>query len=92
MIYAIIENNTVSNIAESTYALDHNWVIVPFGAHVSIGDSYRNNMFYDSDGNVKFTPEAMEIKSKVDESFAQIADLKTAFDALMGGVSVALGL
>ena len=67
MIYAIIENNIVSNIAESNHALNENWVAVPFGACVSIGSSYYNNIFYDANGEPILTPEVNLTQNKIKE-------------------------
>ena len=65
MTYAIIENNIVINIAESIYALNENWIAVPSGLYVSIGDSYENNIFYDPNGNLRLTPEMFMAQEKI---------------------------
>ena len=85
MVYAVVNNKIVENIVESNYAIKDGWIAVPFGAPVCIGDSYINQVFYDKNGNIRYTPE-------VGISNVRINDLETAFDSLMGGVSVALGL
>ena len=85
MVYAIVKDKIVENIVESSYAMEDGWIVVPFDSQVSIGDKYEGRIFYGPDGNIRLTPEAKISTQKIQE-------LETAFDALMGGVSVALGL
>ena len=85
MNYAIIENGIVVNIAVSVQPLKSNWVAISSGTRVMIGDTYDGDMFYDPDGNVRLSPEVTMTQNRV-------VDLESAFDSLMGGVSVALGL
>lgn len=77
MIYAIVKDNIVENIAESNLALDHNWIVTPFGSAVAIGDHYNNDVFYDPDGNPRLTPEAILAQKKITE-LENINTLKTA--------------
>ena len=79
MIYAILNEtrNKVENIAESYMALDANWIQVPTGAPVSIGDTYDGNMFYDTEGNIRLTPELKATQTRIAELEAENV-LKTA--------------
>lgn len=79
MIYAILneELSIVENIAESHIALSNNWIQVPAGSGVSIGDTYDGKMFVDQNGNVRLTPEVMLTQEKIEDLKAE-NNLKTA--------------
>lgn len=79
MIYAILNDdlNIVENITESHIALEPNWVQVPAGINVYIGDNYVNSMFYDPEGNPRFSPEVQFSQNRIDE-LEQDNVLKTA--------------
>ena len=94
MTYVVLNkaHDTVENIAESRMALDVNWIQIPTDLPVSIGDSFDGAMFYSPSGELRMSYVNQNIKNQVNQSNDKITDLETAFDALMGGVSVALGL
>ena len=94
MIYAILNEtqDKVENVAESYIALKANWIQVPANVPVAIGDSYDGTSFYSPSGEMRMSYVNQNIQNQVNQSRDQITDLETAFDALMGGVSVALGL
>lgn len=79
MIYAILNDdlNIVENITESHIALEPNWVQVPAGINVYIGDNYINSMFYDPEGNPRFSPEVQFSQNRINE-LEQDNVLKTA--------------
>lgn len=94
MIYAILNEtqDKVENVAESYIPLNANWIQVAANVPVAIGDSYDGKSFYSPSGEMRMSYINQNIQDQVNQSRTQIIDLETAFDALMGGVSVALGL
>lgn len=69
MIYAILneEMNKVENVAESYMALEANWIQVPAGMPVIIGDTYDGTMFYSKDGELRVTPETKVMQNHIKE-------------------------
>ena len=67
MNYAIIQDEIVVNIVVSNRRVETNWIQVPVGAAVSIGDRYDGFMFYDPEGNPRLTPEMLVIQMYVKE-------------------------
>lgn len=92
MRFAIVENEIVTNVAEGLMPLAANWHEIQTDVPVAIGDKFDGQAFYDEKGNMRMSHVQSQIKSQVDQAHLQITDLESAFDALMGGVSVALGL
>ena len=86
MIYAILNEtmDTVTNIAESYMALNTNWVQVPSGSPVSIGDTYDGRMFYSLEGELRITPEVevtqTRIKELEEENVLKTAQIKALSD------------
>lgn len=72
MIYAIIENNTVVNIATSEYALNENWIFTN-DVPVCIGDTYDGESFYRN---------GEKVISEKEYLYAQLADMKAALELL----------
>jgi hypothetical protein len=48
--------------------------------------------FYDEEGKLRMSHVQNKTQIQVDKAHTQITDLESAFDSLMGGVSIALGL
>lgn len=78
MTYAIVENGIVINIAESTKPIEPNWYAVPIGASVGIGDTCNGQMFFDPEGNIRYTPEQEQANKLISEQAAEIESLKVA--------------
>ena len=92
MIFAIVNEGKVVNIVESMHPLTSDWIQIDNGVCVSIGDTYDGMVFYNPEGEMRMNFINRKTQDQVDQARVQITDLETAFDALMGGVSVALGL
>lgn len=92
MRFAIVQENKVINIAESNYPLTVDWHQIDNGVPVGIGDVYDGQAFYSPEGDIRMSYIQEKTQNQVDQANGQISELETAFDALMGGVSVALGL
>lgn len=92
MIFAIVNEGKVVNIAEGNHPLSVDWIQVDNGVPVGIGDTYDGMAFYSPEGQMRMSYVQTKTQNQVDQAHGQISDLETAFDALMGGVSVALGL
>ena len=75
MIYAIIVDGVVVNIAVADYPVKDNWVAIN-GADVCIGDTYDGESFVHDDENL-LTEEELKIQN---------ADMKAALELL--GVTV----
>lgn len=73
MRYAIVQDGIVINIAVGNRQMTADWVLIPAGMPVQIGDAYSAGIFYSTDGEIRYTPET-----------AQLAD---AFAALIGGIA-----
>ena len=71
MNYAIIEDGIVVNIAVANHQVATNWILIPTGAPVGIGDTYDGKMFYGQNGNVKLTPETEVAQSRIAELEAE---------------------
>ena len=71
MIYAVIENELVTNVVESNIQLDANWIAVPINSPVSIGDKYINGCFYDEYDIMKQAPELQVATNRIAELEAQ---------------------
>ena len=67
MRYAIVENGLVTNIVISSRQIKANWIAIPTGCPVYIGDSYINGCFYDIDGNMRQTPELSVAMQRIAE-------------------------
>lgn len=67
MIFAIVENGIVVNIAFGHAPLDQNWYLVPTGMIIDIGDTFDGNAFYDPDGNLRFTKDTSYVQENVDK-------------------------
>lgn len=76
MTYAIIENTTVINIADASRPIESTWVQVPIGMRVGIGDTYNGELFFDPEGNVRFTPEQEQANKIITEQAAKIQSLQ----------------
>lgn len=92
MRFAIVEENKVVNVAEGSYPLTVDWIQIDNGVPVGIDDTYDGQAFYSPEGEMRMSYVQKNTQNQVDQASGQISDLETAFDALMGGVSVALGL
>ena len=92
MIFAIVNEGKVVNIAESMHPLAPDWIQVENGVGASIGDTYDGMAFYSPEGEMRMNFVNRKTQNQVDQARVQITDLETAFDSLMGGVSIALGL
>lgn len=57
MRYAIVKDGKVINIAVSGHPLAADWVAVPVGCPVCIGDTYSDGVFYAPEGNMRMSPE-----------------------------------
>lgn len=86
MIYAVISDGRVINIAESYMALESNWQPVPTGCPVFIGDSFDGTVYRSPDGEERLTPEQQaankriaELESEMDLLSAQLASYETAY-------------
>lgn len=77
MIYAIVEDEIVVNIAVSNHPLDDNWYLIPTRSNVSIGDAFDGVNFYDQNGKIRMPPET-EVTQKRVEELEQENILKTA--------------
>ena len=79
MRYAILNEtrDTVENIAESNIALNINWIQVPAGLSVSIGDTYNGSLFFDQNGTTRLTPEMELAQTRIIE-LEEENTLKTA--------------
>lgn len=75
MRYAIIENDIVVNIAISNNKIAANWIAIPTGCPVGIGDSYNDGCFYDVEGNMRKTPELDVAMKMIEELEAKNAAL-----------------
>lgn len=80
MKFAIIEDGVVVNIADSNRALATNWILIPIGSAVSIGDTYDGRLFYAPDGSVRLTPEQAYSANRISELEAQLASYEAAFE------------
>jgi hypothetical protein len=67
MRYAIVENDTVINIAESDVAFDSNWFEIPAGLVIDLNDTYLDGRFYNQEGQVRMTEEMQLLYNYVDE-------------------------
>ena len=69
MIYAILNEtlDQVENIAESYTALSSNWIQIPAGMPVAIGDTYDGCMFYDEEGLMRVTYETNFMQNRIKE-------------------------
>lgn len=67
MIYAVVENEIVTNVVESNIQLNANWIAVPINSPVSIGDKYINGCFYDKDDTMKQSPELQMATNRIAE-------------------------
>ena len=67
MTYAILNNerNLVENIAESVMPLHVNWIQVPTGMSVSIGDHYDGDMFYSPSGELRMSSINQNMQDQV---------------------------
>lgn len=92
MRFAIVENDIVTNVAEGLMPLEANWHEIQVDVPVAIGDKFDGQVFYDEEGNVRMSYVQNKTQIQVDKAHTQITDLESAFDSLMGGVSIALGL
>lgn len=57
MRYAIIHDGVVTNIAVSHRQLANNWVPIPVGMPVALGDAHEGGLFIAPDGRMRLTPE-----------------------------------
>lgn len=76
MTYAIIDGITVVNIADATRPIEPTWIQVPTGMRVGIGDTFNGELFFDSEGNVRFTPEQEQANKIITEQAAKIQFLQ----------------
>lgn len=67
MNYAIIEDGIVVNIAVSNRQLKANWVAIPIGSPVAIGDTYKNGCFYSPEGELRLSPEMQVLQKAYQE-------------------------
>ena len=74
MVYAIVEDGNVVNIAESTRQIEPNWYAVPIGSPVGIGDSYDGKFFYAPDGTLRLSPDVEQIALALEAMMGGIAD------------------
>ena len=65
MKYAIIENGIVDSIVVSNMQLEVNWVAIPIGCPVYVGDKYDGIYFYDQNGNMRQTPEVSAAAARI---------------------------
>ena len=65
MVYAVIENGVVANVAESYMALGDNWQAVPIGCPVAIGDSFDGSVYRGPDGAVRLTAEQQAANDRI---------------------------
>lgn len=77
MTYAIVENGVVTNIADAINQVEPNWYLIPIGARIGIGDTFNGALFFDPEGNVRFTPEQVEAYKVIQAQAAEIEQLKT---------------
>lgn len=92
MRFAIVKDGKVTNIAESNHPLTADWIQIDNGTPVGIDDIYDGNVFFSPELELRMSYIQGITQNQVDQAHSQIGELETAFDALMGGVSVALGL
>jgi len=74
MNYAIIENGIVVNIAVSNHQLAANWVAIPTGCPVSIGDSYDGAVFKSPEGEMRMPPETAALASLLEAMMIGVED------------------
>ena len=75
MIYAILnEEYIVTNIVESTYQVESNWVAVAPSMEVQIGDLYVNNLFYDQNNNPRLSADTRILADMIENLLKGIAD------------------
>ena len=75
MIYAILnEEYIVTNIVESTYQVDSNWVAVAPTMGVQIGDHFINNLFYDQNNNPRLSADTQFLADAIENLLKGIAD------------------
>ena len=71
MKYAIIENGVVVNIAVSNRQIAANWVAIPIGCPVAIGDTYASGCFYDAGGNLRLPPEMVQMQALYEKAYQE---------------------
>jgi hypothetical protein len=87
MIFAIIENNIVINIASGHRPLTSNWVLVPTGMSVSIGDTFDGATFYDQDGNPRLAGETVYVQGNLTALQADVESENILKDAQIKALS-----
>ena len=74
MNYAIIEDGIVTNITVSNHQLAANWVAIPTGCPVSIGDSYNGVTVSGPNGEMRMPPETAAVASLLEAMMGGVAD------------------
>lgn len=87
MIFAIIENNIVINIASGHAPLTSNWVLVPTGMPVYIGDTFDGTTFYDQDGNPRLAGETVYVQGNLTALQADVESENILKDAQIKALS-----
>jgi len=74
MRYADIGDGVVKNIAESNRPLNVNWVALAEGATVSIGDTYKNGVYYDPKGAARLMPDTALVAGMLEAMMEGVAN------------------
>lgn len=82
MKYAIIENDIVVNIAVSNIQIAANWIAIPIGCPVGIGDSYKEGCFYDANGNIRYSQSNALMQLRIKELESEKLLLSAQIQAL----------
>ena len=74
-MYAIIENGIVTNIVVSNHQVASNWVSIPTGYPIAIGDSYDGYAFYSPEGEMRVSHELNAANQRIATLEQQNAEL-----------------